>query len=136
MTGVSRNTYHAAENSQAEQQHAKCITPGWQLPALAPWLFVTSDRQQLSGAQVTCGVCVCAHMLLCVCLCLFWFFPPVGVLKSQTMQITPFTVRVGRGELKPTKPQGSHKGRGFSCPDTCIWWSLCPLYEAGLRDLT
>ena len=48
-----------------------------------------------SWAVLRWFLCVCVCMLLGVCHCLFWFFPPVGVLKTQIMQITPVTVRVG-----------------------------------------
>lgn len=42
------------------------------------------------------------------------FFPPVGVPKTQIMQIAPITGQVGRGELEPTKPQGTCEARGCS----------------------
>lgn len=114
MTGVSCTTDHAAGNSQAELTACKNAERQLRHECGGHSLPGAGNQQQLGCAQV---------FFLCVCACYwvfvfasFGFFPPVGVLKTQIMQITPGTVHVGRGELEPTKPQGACEARQCICP--------------------
>lgn len=111
---MSCNTHHAAGNSQAEEQAAKSSAFTVAAPGMSTVAICHQQPAIVAGLCSGGYVSVCAHYWVFVS---FVLFPPVGVLKTQIMQITPVTVQVGQGELEPTKPQGAREARGCSCPN-------------------